>query len=89
MFGYVVINKPELKIKDYEAYQKALLELASEYENVGVARVLDMVRSLYATGKRFQDCTGNNVNHPNDFMSRVYAQTVVYSLFGEDYISYI
>ena len=21
MFGYVVINKPELKIKDYEAYQ--------------------------------------------------------------------
>lgn len=75
--------------KDYEAYQKALLELASEYENVGVARVLDMVRSLYATGKRFQDCTGNNVNHPNDFMSRVYAQTVVYSLFGEDYISYI
>jgi lysophospholipase L1-like esterase len=71
--------------KDYEAYQNALLKLSSEFENVGVATVYNTVTSLYANGKRFQDCTGNNVNHPNDFMTRVYAQTVLYSLFGEDY----
>ena len=40
-------------------------------------------------GKRFQDCTANNANHPNDFLMRVYAQTIVYSLFGEDYIDHI
>ena len=56
---------------------------------MGVATVLNTVRSLYANGKRFQDCTANNVNHPNDFMMRVYAQTVLYSLFGPDYIEHI
>lgn len=71
--------------KDYEAYQDALSELCEEFDNVGLATTLNTVRALYANGKRFQDCTANNVNHPNDFMMRIYAQTVLYSLFGEDY----
>lgn len=75
--------------KDYEAYQQALSELTEEYENVGLATTLSTVLSLYKNGKRFLDCTANNVNHPNDFMMRIYAQTVVYSLFGADYIDYI
>lgn len=33
--------------------------------------------------KRFCDCSGNNINHPNDFVMRLYAQTVLYTLFGE------
>lgn len=75
--------------KDYESYQTALIELSEEYDNIGVANVLDCVRSVYAMGKRFCDCTGNNVNHPNDFMSRVYAQTILCSLFGDDYFDAI
>ena len=75
--------------KDYDAYQNALIELSEEYDCVGVATVLNSVQSVYATGKRFRDCTGNNVNHPNDFMMRVYAQTILYSMFGEDYIDHI
>ena len=27
--------------------------------------------------KRFFDMTGNNVNHPNDFLSAIYAQTIL------------
>lgn len=78
--------------KNYEAYQQALVATADDVykgAGVGVATVLNTVRSLYANGKRFQDCTANNVNHPNDFMMRVYAQTVLYSLFGPNYIEHI
>ena len=32
--------------------------------------------------KRFRDVTGNNINHPNDFMGRVYAQVMVETVFG-------
>ena len=91
MLVSTMIANPETGFynKDYEAYQTSLSKLASKYKHVGVATVLNSVKSVYATGKRFTDCTANNVNHPNDFMMRVYAQTVIYSLFGEDYINYI
>ncbi len=77
--------------KDYEKFQQALIELAEAYEGIGVSTVLNTVRSLEGRtlGKRFRDWTGNNVNHPNDFMARVYAQTILYTLFGSDYIKYI
>ncbi len=32
--------------------------------------------------KEFMDYTGNNINHPNDFFSRVYAQTLFQTLIG-------
>ena len=32
--------------------------------------------------KDFVDYTGNNINHPNDFMVRLYAQTFVQTLVG-------
>ena len=30
--------------------------------------------------------TGNNVNHPNDFIIRVYAQAVLTALLGNDFL---
>ena len=75
--------------KDYDAYQESLAAISDRYENVGLATTLNTVRSVYNNGKRFQDCTANNVNHPNDFMMRLYAQTVLYALFGADYIDHI
>ena len=38
---------------------------------------LDLLRK-----KRFKDMTGNNVNHPNDFLARVYAQSIL-EVMGE------
>ena len=32
--------------------------------------------------KRFKDMTGNNVNHPNDFLARIYAQSIL-EVMGE------
>lgn len=75
--------------KDYEAYQDALIELGETYDNVAVSTTYNTVMSVYDAGVRFQDCTANNANHPNDFMMRLYAQTLLYTMFGEDYIDYI
>ncbi len=33
--------------------------------------------------KRFQDFTGNNVNHPNDFLVRAYAQVMLKTTLGD------
>jgi len=32
--------------------------------------------------KAFKDMSGNNINHPNDFLIRIYAQTIL-SALGE------
>ncbi len=62
--------------------QAALLELAEEYDGVAVARMLDVESTLLKT-KRYWDMTGNNINHYNDFMTRVQA-SVVAQLLVED-----
>ena len=36
------------------------------------------------TRKRFVDMTGNNINHPNDYLIRVYAQVILKTLIGKD-----
>ena len=51
-------------------------ELA-KFVGVGIGMVdIHQVQLALMERKRFVDMTGNNVNHPNDFMVRVYAQTV-------------
>lgn len=64
---------PEL----YPQYRDALMPL----QGPGVA-VADLTSfwSVFLERKRFDDLTGNGVNHPNDFGHRVYAQ-VLLSLF--------
>ena len=57
-----------------QATYKAVLD---QLAGTGVV-VMDMTglhQTLLST-KRFQDMTGNNVNHPNDFLSRAYAQAL-------------
>ncbi|MBQ7500135.1 MAG: SGNH/GDSL hydrolase family protein [Clostridia bacterium] len=50
-----------------------LKTLAKERGNAAVASISEM-HDYLLTRKRFIDMTGNNVNHPNDFMHRVHAQ---------------
>ena len=60
-----------------EKYKTELLKLQKQ----GVA-IADMtgVHIELLKHKRYQDMTGNNVNHPNDYLARWYAQTII-SLF--------
>lgn len=57
-------------------FEAKLCEIAQETENCAVAEVTTMHR-LILERKRYFDMTGNNVNHPNDFLARVYAQTIL------------
>lgn len=59
-----------------------------EYEKtapigIAVANVTKVHESLLQR-KHYQDMTGNNVNHTNDYLSRVYAQTLLKTL--EEYV---
>lgn len=54
--------------------------IAEEYSNVIVADVTNVHKSLLET-KLYRDMTGNNVNHPNDFLGRIYAQVIMQSMY--------
>ena len=60
-----------------EEYAEALRGLCRE--GVGLADVQEVHREIN-TRKRYIDLTGNWLNHPNDFLARLYAQTVAAAL---------
>ena len=57
-------------------YIEKIREIAEELDHVAVTDMTGMHQYLL-TKKRFCDMTGNNVNHPNDFLVNVYADTVI------------
>ena len=66
-------------------FEPELLKLADEYNAKCVPCAVAPVTSLSARllqRKRFCDCSGNNINHPNDFLVRLYAQTALQTLIG-------
>ncbi len=62
---------------NHEEYAKVQADM--ETKGIALADVRAMHKRLLKQ-KRFIDMTGNNINHPNDFLSRVYAQTVLQKL---------
>ena len=62
-------------------FKKELDKIAEKYEGVAVADITGMQAFLHKK-KRFIDTTGNNVNHPNDFFHRLYAQYLL-EMFSE------
>ncbi|MGV3764075.1 SGNH/GDSL hydrolase family protein [Parapedobacter sp.] len=76
----MLANPKAIQNKLQETYRPALLAL----ENTGVA-IADMSywHKWLLTHKSYQDMTGNNINHTNDYLSRWYAQVLV-ALFIEN-----
>lgn len=66
-------------VGNQEEYLPALLSL--ETEGVVVADMTSFHKSLLEH-KRFYDMSGNNVNHPNDFLARAYAQVLWQTMIG-------
>ncbi len=52
---------------------------------VSVAKVYSFFKGICETGKRSRDYLGNNINHPNDFGVRIYAQVVLKTLCGDEF----
>ncbi len=59
-------------------FYDAMVEMC-EQEGVAIVNMTGMHESLLQR-KNYADMTGNNVNHPNDYMARVYAQTLFATL---------
>ena len=71
-------------------WEAALTKLKDSAEfsgkNISLARVFTMYQELVTvSGKLARDYLGNNVNHPNDFGVRIYAQVVLKTLCGDDF----
>ena len=60
----------------YQKYTDQLYELEKEYKGVAVASMTEIHKYILSR-KNFRDVTGNNVNHPNDFISRLYLQVLL------------
>ena len=61
----------------HESYRPWVLRLAQK--GVAVTDMTAVHQNLLAR-KRFEDFNGNNINHPNDFFARVYAQALLETL---------
>jgi len=59
-----------------EEYTDELKKLANEYDGVVLANMSEIHKHIL-TRKNYRDITGNNVNHPNDFVSRMYTQVLL------------
>jgi len=56
-------------------FEKVLSCIADLEQGIAAVPVWSMHKYMLES-KRYYDMTGNNVNHPNDFLARVYAQAV-------------
>ncbi len=62
------------------AYKELLLPAHPEIPLIPVTSV----HKALLEKKRYCDMTGNNINHPNDFLARAYAHTVVKVITGKE-----
>lgn len=58
--------------------QQAILErICEKYGDIAELVPMTDMHTALLQKKRYFDMTGNNVNHPNDFLASVYAQTIL------------
>lgn len=69
-----------------QVYQeKTLIDGAEKYNRAGIPCAVVCMSSTSLSvleHKQFRDYTGNNINHPNDFFTRIYAQTLLQCVIG-------
>ena len=63
--------------KDQQYQQDILKKICGEYGDKAELVPMTDVHKALLTKKRYFDMTGNNVNHPNDFLASVYAQSIL------------
>lgn len=69
-----------LAAADLSTYEDALAEIVNAETNIGLANVYSVEQSLLER-KSIEDMLGDNINHPSDYMARVYTQVVLTALF--------
>ena len=76
---------PHFRLKGFwgnqQHHEEAFKKTFVSYENLDVVPVSSVHKAVLEK-KRYYDMSGNNVNHPNDFLARLYAQTVIKVILG-------
>ena len=76
-------------VKNQGLFEEVLLEVENEYNCIAVAPVNSVFKALEKEHfKITRDWLVNNINHPNDFGVRIYAQTLLYTIFGKEFCDY-
>lgn len=70
--------------KDQISYYKVLEEIATQDVGISTVNLGEMHQSMLECGKKYIDLTSNNVNHPNDFMAKIYAMNILSLLINDD-----
>ncbi len=77
---------PNYDAVNFYGTQPDFYEYLMENEKEGIAVVnMTKVHEGVLQKKRYADMTGNNVNHANDYLARLYAQTLLKTLEISDY----
>ena len=66
---------------NHAVHEGLLAELAESYGNAADIACMTSMHKQLLTRKNFHDMTGNNINHPNDFLARIYTQAVLHCLY--------
>ncbi|MBQ8725895.1 MAG: SGNH/GDSL hydrolase family protein [Clostridia bacterium] len=84
LLGTMIANPKAInQSKNQIAYYEKLEELVEENEGVASVNIGQMHQEMLDKGKKYIDMTGNNVNHPNDFLAAVYGMNILSLLIGE------
>ena len=81
VIGTMLPHSETTYFKNQYLQEAGLYEMAKSYKSVDVVPMTSMHSSILEH-KRYFDMTGNNVNHPNDFLIRAYAQTILKTIIG-------
>ncbi len=72
-----MLSNPEFRPQaDHFENRKRLVKLGDEFERVAIADVMAVTEAILQR-KKFADISGNNLNHPNDFLHRIYADVIL------------
>ena len=81
-----LLNRPDSNWAGNDALQEPfLVKLSEELRAEGVPCAVCGITSMTASVLehiKFEDFSGNNINHPNDFWARLYANTLFETLVG-------
>ncbi|MBR0303935.1 MAG: hypothetical protein IJQ80_08800, partial [Clostridia bacterium] len=79
LIASIVANPESAYAGIQEQYLPMLEQLEAQNTGVAVANMMTFHKELLQI-KKYADMTGNNINHPNDFFIRYYAQNILTEL---------
>ena len=75
LIGAMFANKDAVQIGKETNYYIQLEEIAKTYEGV-ISVNVGTIHQRFLENKNYVDLTSNNVNHPNDYLHRIYAMVL-------------